>query len=170
MKKRNPLAVFILPIITLGIYGLVWEVKTKNEMKSLGADIPTAWLIIIPFVNLYWLYKYCKGYAQVTKGSAAVAFLLLFFLGSIGMAVLQSGFNKLASAGPTGPDPAPASPTPPPTSPTPPATPPAPPVPPIPPSPPANPVPPAPPAPPQPPQPPSPTPTPTPPTPPTSPA
>ncbi len=53
MKNRSPIAVFLLPMFTFGIYGLVWLVKTKNEMNSLGAKIPTAWLLIIPFVNLY---------------------------------------------------------------------------------------------------------------------
>ena len=32
----------LLPFVTLGISSLVWFVKTKNEMKNLGPDIPTA--------------------------------------------------------------------------------------------------------------------------------
>ena len=51
MKNRNPIAVALLPLITFGIYSLYWQVKTKGEMNSLGADIPTAWLIVIPLVN-----------------------------------------------------------------------------------------------------------------------
>lgn len=100
MKNRNPLAVFFLPIITLGIYGIVWFVKTKEEMKAQGADIPTAWLIIVPFVSIWWLWKYSKGVDMVTKSeySAAVSLLLLWFLGSIGMAIIQSGFNKVGGA------------------------------------------------------------------------
>ena len=45
-------------VLTCGIYGLFWYVNTKEEMKSIGADIPTAWLIIIPFANLYWLWRW----------------------------------------------------------------------------------------------------------------
>ena len=52
MKKRNPIAVLLLPFITFGIYAIVWMVKTKGEMVAKGAEIPTAWLIIIPLVNL----------------------------------------------------------------------------------------------------------------------
>jgi hypothetical protein len=52
VEQRNPLMVLILIIITFGIYGLAWMVKTKNEMNELGADIPTAWFIIIPILNL----------------------------------------------------------------------------------------------------------------------
>lgn len=98
MKKRNPAAVFFLPFITFGIYSLVWEVKTKNEMNRLGAQIPTAWLLIVPFVNLYWLYKYCEGVEKVTGGkvSTLLAFVLLALLSVVGMAIVQNEFNKVA--------------------------------------------------------------------------
>lgn len=102
MKHRSPLAVAILSLVTLGIYSIVWQVKTKNEMKALGAEIPTAWLIIVPFVNYYWLWKYCQGVEKVSGGqtSAVMAFVLLFLLSIIGMAILQSEFNKLTGASP----------------------------------------------------------------------
>lgn len=97
MKHRSPLAVFFLPFVTFGIYSIVWEVKTKNEMVSLGSEIPTAWLLIIPFANYYWLWKYCEGVEKITNGetSAVLAFVLLFLLGVIGMAILQNEFNKI---------------------------------------------------------------------------
>ena len=100
MKQRNPFAVFILPALTLGVYGIVWAVKTKNEMNRLGAQIPTAWLIIIPFVSIYWLWKYSEGVEKVTseKLSTPLAFVLEFLLGSIGNAILQSEFNKVVTA------------------------------------------------------------------------
>ena len=100
MKQRNPIAVALLPFVTFGIYGLVWQVKTKDEMNQLGADIPTAWLIIVPIVNLYWLWKYSEGVEKVTNGtvSAILAFVLQFLLGSIGEAILQNEFNKPVAA------------------------------------------------------------------------
>ena len=100
MKQRSPIAVFLLPFVTFGIYSLVWQVKTKNELNSLGADIPTAWLIIVPFVNLYWLWKYSEGVEKVTNGAvtAILAFVLQFLLGSIGEAILQNEFNKPVAA------------------------------------------------------------------------
>jgi len=99
MKKRNPIMVILLSIITFSIYTLVWLVKTKNEMNTKGATIPTAWLIIIPLVNYYWLWKFCEGVEQVTNKSmnAAISFLLVFFLGLIGMAIIQSELNKVAT-------------------------------------------------------------------------
>lgn len=100
MKNRNPVAVLLLPFITFGVYAIVWFVKTKREMNTLGAQIPTSWLLIIPFVNIYWMWKYSEGVQLVTKGaqSQAVAFILLFLLSVIGMAIIQSEFNKLGNA------------------------------------------------------------------------
>lgn len=105
MKKRNPLAVVLLTIITFGIYGIVWEVKTKLEMNKLGAEIPTAWLIIIPIVNIWWLWKYSEGVEKVTNGktSGVLAFVLLFLLGVIGMAIVQYEFNGISETAPAAP-------------------------------------------------------------------
>ena len=99
MHKREPLLVFFLAIITFGIYGLVWYVWTKHEMKRAGAQIPTCWLLIIPFVNWYWMWKFSQGVEMVTNKemSAGAAFLLIFFLGVIGMAIVQSSLNKVAT-------------------------------------------------------------------------
>ncbi len=104
MKNRSPIAVFFLVIITIGIYGIVWSVKTKNEMNKLGAEIPTAWLMIVPIVNIWWLYKYSEGAEKVTGGkmSAILAFILLWILGLIGMAILQNEFNKVGAGGTAG--------------------------------------------------------------------
>ena len=97
MTRRSPILVLVLSIITFGIYALVWYVITKDEMNRRGARIPTALLIIIPLVNIYWLWKFSEGVEKVTKGgmSGAVAFLLLFFLSVIGMAIVQSSLNKV---------------------------------------------------------------------------
>lgn len=116
MKNRGPAAIIALTIVTIGIYGIYWMVSTKNEMNRLGAKIPTAWLIIIPFVNIWWLWKYSEGVEKVTnaKMSGVMAFVLLWLISIIGMVIVQLEFNKLgqgatASAGATDtPSPAPA--------------------------------------------------------------
>ena len=99
MQHRDPIMVILLSIITLGIYSLFWYVTTKNEMNAKGAQIPTAWLIIIPFVNIWWYWKFCEGVELVTnKGmGVAVAFLLLWLLGTIGEAIIQNELNKVAA-------------------------------------------------------------------------
>ena len=99
MKHRNPIMVILLSLITLGIYTLVWAVRTENEMNAKGAHIPTAWLLIIPLVDYYWLWKFSEGVEVVTskKMGAVVAFCLLFFLGVIGMAIIQDKLNQVAT-------------------------------------------------------------------------
>ena len=108
MKQRSPAAVFFLSLITFGIYAWVWEVKTKGELNRLGADIPTAWLIIVPLANLYWIWKYCEGVEKVSGGriSAVLALILMLLLSIVGLAIMQSEFNKLSlqpGAGAPGP-------------------------------------------------------------------
>ncbi len=104
MQRRDPLMVAVLSIVTLGIYALVWYVKTKREMNTQGAQIPTAWLIIIPIVNIYWLWKFSEGVETVTKGglSGAVAFLLLILLSYMScvlMVVAMADNPELAKQG-----------------------------------------------------------------------
>jgi hypothetical protein len=112
MQQRSPAAVFFLSLITFGIYSIYWQVKTKGELKAQGADIPTAWLIIVPIANLYWIWKYSLGVEQVSKGkiTAVLTLILLLLLSIVGMAILQSEYNKLGTASVSG-GPAPAPPT-----------------------------------------------------------
>jgi len=99
MKHRNPIMVLLLSFVTFGIYVLVWCVTTKDGMNAKGADIPTAWLLIIPIVNFLWYWKFSEGVETVTKKEmgAGAAFILLILLGPIGMAIVQSSLNKIAA-------------------------------------------------------------------------
>lgn len=116
MKKRSPLVVLVLTLLTFGIYGIYWEVKTKGEMNALGADIPTALLIIVPIANIWWMWKYSQGVEKVTsnKLNGALVFVGFVAIGFIMMAIVQDSFNNNV-AGST----AEASPTPPPVAPAP---------------------------------------------------
>jgi uncharacterized protein DUF4234 len=108
MKNRKPIAVFLLGLVTLGIYSLYWAISTKGEMNRLGEKIPTAWILLIPFIGSFWWYwEYAKGVEHVTnqKLSWVMTFILLLILGNIGEAVVQDFFNKLqpaAAVTPTG--------------------------------------------------------------------
>ena len=99
MRKRSVAGVILFSLITLGIYAIVWQVKTKIEMNSVGAAVPTAWLMIIPIVNIWWLWKFSEGVEVATNKemSGPIAFILLFLLGIIGMAILQVSLNKVAT-------------------------------------------------------------------------
>ncbi|GAB3119277.1 DUF4234 domain-containing protein [Glaciibacter psychrotolerans] len=97
MKRRSPAAVLLVPLITFGIYSLVWFVKTKNEMNQTNVDrIPTAWLLLVPFVNIWWQWKFSVSVDVVTHKllSRSNAFLLIFLLGPIGAAIVQNYLNE----------------------------------------------------------------------------
>jgi hypothetical protein len=100
MKRVEPILVIFLTIITFGIYALVWYVTTKDQMNANGAKIPTAWLLIVPIVNFYWMWKFCEGVEIVTskRMEGVMAFILLFLLGFIGMAIVQSSLNNVSGA------------------------------------------------------------------------
>ncbi|MBS1888846.1 MAG: DUF4234 domain-containing protein [Actinobacteria bacterium] len=114
VKIRNPWAVALLPIITLGIYHLVWWYRINKEMKaygeSKGYDLgrnPTnsllalfpGGLIIVPALITYW-----RG-TQRVQGTAALAdlepvngwlVLILYLLLAPGMwAYLQVALNHV---------------------------------------------------------------------------
>jgi hypothetical protein len=114
VKVRNPWAVALLPIITLGIYHLVWWYKINKEMKAFGEargyDLgrnPTnsllalfpGGLIIVPALITYW-----NGTKRV-QGTSALAgrepvngwlVLILYLLLSPAMwAYLQVSLNHV---------------------------------------------------------------------------
>jgi len=95
MTNKNPFVVFLLVFVTFGIYAVVWYVKAGREMRRRGANVPTAWLIIIPIVSIYWFIKWCAGVGKVGAMNGFLAALLLIFLGPLGMAIVQSQFNNV---------------------------------------------------------------------------
>ncbi len=100
IKERNIVVVYLLGIITFGIYFLYWFAKTKDEMnQNFGASVPTAILLIIPIANIYWLYKYAEAFSEnVKKDNNVILWALLFIMvGIITPAIVQSELNKYAT-------------------------------------------------------------------------
>lgn len=98
-EKRSIGLIYLYGIITLGIYFIYWEIKTKNEMnREFNADIPTGWLLIIPIANIYWLYKYTECFVTKAKGDddTALWFILFWFVGIIMPWIVQTELNNLA--------------------------------------------------------------------------
>jgi hypothetical protein len=117
VKIRSPWAVALLPIITLGIYHLVWWYKINKEMKAYGeakgfdlGQNPTnsvlalfpGGLIIVPALMTYWRgTKRVQGTAKVAGKEPVNGWLVLvlYLIISIGMfAYLQSSLNKVWEA------------------------------------------------------------------------
>ncbi len=97
VKYRNIFLVYLYSIITFGIYGIYWQVATKEEINSMGGDIPTAWLLIIPIANLYWEYKYCDAFAKYVKrdNNGILYFIIALLAGIIIPAIVQSALNQM---------------------------------------------------------------------------
>jgi ABC-type transport system involved in multi-copper enzyme maturation permease subunit len=94
--------VIALSFFTFGIYPFIWLVKTKNEMNRYpGVYIYPAWYLLIPFLNLYWLWLFAKGVSTVTnrpRNTNAIEIICyILFLWCFGMAVIQSDLNKVPS-------------------------------------------------------------------------
>jgi hypothetical protein len=109
-KTRNPWGVWLLSLVTLGIYGLVWYCKVNRETRDYDARVVVnpgmavvailfGWIIIVPpFVSIY-----CTGrriaMAQEAAGAPVTCVpiigLLLAFLWSTHTVYYQSQINKV---------------------------------------------------------------------------
>ncbi|CAN5617095.1 hypothetical protein BH20ACT23_BH20ACT23_00220 [soil metagenome] len=108
VKERNPLGVWALSIVTLGIYYLVWYYKVNKEMRrTYWIDVDPAMavvaitlgalIIVPPWVSLYKTGRRVEQ-TQFKAGvrdtiSPVLSFLLLFVLG-LHVIYLQSNLNK----------------------------------------------------------------------------
>ncbi|CUU60388.1 protein of unknown function (DUF4234) [Parafrankia irregularis] len=108
-KRRNPFAVWLgLPIITLGIYSLVWVYKTNKELSAYNPRIQVnpalsvlayviGWVLIVPPFVATWRLGTRTRDAQRAAGlpelSPGVAFVLWLVGG--GALYLQYEINKI---------------------------------------------------------------------------
>lgn len=111
MKRRNPLAAWLgLPLITLGIYHLVWYYKIHKEMGEFDRrrNVPTAgpmlvllllsWTIIAPLVSYYNCgnrIRNAQRAAGFTPSCSAAGGLLLMFVFGLGTLYYQAELNKI---------------------------------------------------------------------------
>ena len=114
VKVRNPWAVALLPIVTLGIYHLVWWYKINKELKAYGdakgydlGQNPTnsllalvpGFLIIVPPLVSYWRgTKRVQGASKIAGREPVSGWLtlILYLLLSPAMfAYLQVSLNSV---------------------------------------------------------------------------
>ena len=93
LKHRSAAAVFWLPLITFGIYSLVWYAKTRGDMNRNGAAAMTTWWLLVPLAPFWYLWSLSKAIEKVTGASAGANYVLLLLLGSIGQAIVQARIN-----------------------------------------------------------------------------
>lgn len=112
VKRRNPLGVWLgLPLVTLGIYTLVWIYKIHAEMdqanprRRISAGAPLAAVLLGPFTLFIWpmiaTYKAGEHIASTQRAaglaptcSGTIGFLLLFLFGLTPL-YYQAELNKI---------------------------------------------------------------------------
>ena len=102
-KIRNPIVVFLLVFVTLGIYYFVWYYKVNRELRDLGRAtgqearlgtspgtsllaVTIGWLILVPpFVSFYNTFKRIEAAQEVAGVPTRVSVWLGFIFYLIGM-------------------------------------------------------------------------------------
>jgi len=114
VKVRSPWAVALLPIVTLGVYHVVWWYKINKELKAYGEakgyDLghnPTnsalalfpGFLIIVPPLVSYWRgTKRVQGASKIVgrePASGWIALILYLLLSPAMFAYLQVSLNNV---------------------------------------------------------------------------
>jgi hypothetical protein len=110
MKRRGPVVVWLLPLVTFGIYHLVWYYKIHKEMAAFDRRraVPVAgpmlvllllgWTLIAPIVSYYNTGKRIQN-AQTAAGMAptcspTLSWVLLFVFG-FNTSYMQSELNRV---------------------------------------------------------------------------
>jgi hypothetical protein len=121
MKRRNPLAVWLgLPLITLGVYHLVWYYKIHKEMAEFDRrrSIPVAgpmlvllflsWTFIAPIISYHNTgarIRDAQRSAGITPTCSPTLAWLLWFAFGLHTLYMQSELNKVVdryAGAPTG--------------------------------------------------------------------
>ncbi len=95
-------------------YTLYWLISTARVLRrETGQKIPYAILLVIPLANYWWMWRYSQAAEIYTKNKheAALLFILIALLGSIGNGILQDVYNKTTEVPAPAPAPAPLDPT-----------------------------------------------------------
>ena len=97
MTKQSLGNMVFLTFFTGGLFSIAWYVRTRGEMvKNFNQELPPSWHLIVPILNIIWLWKWAGAIQTVTKTSQIVAFLF----GYISILVVQNGFNNLGGGAP----------------------------------------------------------------------
>jgi hypothetical protein len=114
VKVRNPWAVALLPIVTLGIYHLVWWYRINRELRDYGhakeqdlGQNPTnsvlalfpGGLIIVPALISYWngfhRVQAASGLAGKERANGWIGLILYVLLAPAFYAYIQVSLNEI---------------------------------------------------------------------------
>ena len=103
LVRRSAVAVLLLPLITFGIYSIVWCAKTRGEVNRAGAAAMTTWWLLCPFGAFWYFWSLAKGINAVTGLGTGGNYALMLLLGNIGQAIVQARMNGLDATAATAP-------------------------------------------------------------------
>lgn len=113
-KTRKPFGVWLLTVITLGVYGMVWYYKINRELRDYNGRIEVSpglalcfvTIVAIPTVGISGIVSFVKTGGRVNTAMSAAgagrcsaaAGVLLNFLGGFGVCYYQSRLNRVWAA------------------------------------------------------------------------
>lgn len=81
MQKRSLIKVFLLSVITCGIYQLYWLIMTRRDMIRLKAPVPPS--ILVPFVPLvFGVVSMLSAFTVYSNGRSDIPAALVVLLGA----------------------------------------------------------------------------------------
>lgn len=110
MKQRHPVAVWLLPVVTFGIYGLVWWFKINSEMGRFDPRRPVsagisllaitfgAFILVPPYVSVYNTGQRIaerQRAAGLSQTCSPVLGLVLVFVFGLYSVYYQAELNKI---------------------------------------------------------------------------
>ena len=77
---------------------LYWIWDTSKELIELKAELPALWYIIVPGLNLYFMYKYLEEWHRIVKYEQdfIMVLVIMFVFSPIVIYWVQTELNKLA--------------------------------------------------------------------------
>ena len=107
MKKRNLAVIFLLFIITIGIYPLIWDyfvVKDLNKNENTKPDVNNIIITIlfsIITLGIYYFYRqfilFKKIDAYFKTNHLIINFVCTFILCFVPMLIIQNEINKMSA-------------------------------------------------------------------------
>ncbi len=82
VKKRNIFLGYLFSIVSFGLFQLFWVAKLSPSANVAGIKLLAAMLVLITVANIYWQFKYCKGFSEYIerKNNSMPWFFLMFFI------------------------------------------------------------------------------------------
>ena len=98
-KKRNPIVMAVLSLITCGLFTIYWVIVTARDIPN-APKSHMLWLLLVPGLNIViWVMytlKYSKAVFALTGFNFIILFILFIVFSPVAVFLGQSQLNKKA--------------------------------------------------------------------------